>query len=169
MPTSLGNTCFAVCIKSKTGGLNQRFPKGGNPNGGDRLKRHFHTRSKESASENSNSPGPKVWRVCHFTTHANRPTAKMPCRLSTSSPFSDQGHARRLNKKRGTNPALDVERWSVAAGLFLGIDHFAHLENRQEHANRNATDGDAEEYDKDRLDQGGQAREGGFNLLIEIV
>ena len=28
MPTSLGNTRFAVCIKSKSGGLNQRFPNG---------------------------------------------------------------------------------------------------------------------------------------------
>ena len=27
MLASLGNTCFPVCMKSKPGGLNQRFPK----------------------------------------------------------------------------------------------------------------------------------------------
>jgi hypothetical protein len=28
MPVSLGNACFAVSIKLKSGGLNQRFPSG---------------------------------------------------------------------------------------------------------------------------------------------
>ena len=72
-------------------------------------------------------------------------------------------------KKRGTNPALEVGRQSASVGLFLGVDELAHLENRQEHTNRDATNGDAQKYDENRLNQGCQARQCGLDLLVEVI